>query len=193
MHIPNPHTCNECGKTKPSTEFSKCTRCKSGLQPKCKDCNKKDNAEFRKLKSEYWSYEDGYFSDKEKWKYITLYTVADKTVKIYMISFPDGSKYIGSTKAHLSVRLNNHIQDFKRIKRGKKGRLIPLLHEKLSEFDTMEEVVEHIKNNTSIIEECVGSKTKQYTLEATWIKRLKKRGETLLNKNVPRRYENLKV
>ena len=193
MHIPNPQTCNECGNTKPSSEFSKCTRCKNGLQPKCKECNKKDNDEFRKEKSEYWSYKDGYFSDKEKWKYITLYTAADKTVKIYMISFPDGSKYIGSTKALLSVRLNGHIQDYKRVKKGKSKRVFPLLHAKFDEFQNIDELVHHVKNNTSIIEECVGSKTKQYTLEATWIKRLQKKGETLLNKSIPTRYQNLKV
>jgi hypothetical protein len=193
MNIPNPHTCKECGITKPSSDFSKRTRSKNGLQPKCKECNKKDNDTFRELKPEYWSYEDGYFSDKDKWKYITLYTAADKTIKIYMISFPDGSKYIGSTKALLSVRLNGHLQDYKRVKRGKSKRVFPLLHAKFDEFQNIDDLVHHVKNNTSIIEECVGSKTKQYTLEAKWIKRLKRKGETLLNKSLPRRYENIKI
>jgi hypothetical protein len=174
MNIPNPHTCKECGITKPSSDFSKRTRSKNGLQHKCKACNKKDNDKFRELKPEYWSYEDGYFSDKDKWKYITLYTAADKTIKIYMISFPDGSKYIGSTKALLSVRLNGHIQDYKRVKRGKSKRVFPLLHAKFDEFQNIDDLVQYVKNNTSIIEECMGSKTKQYNLEYKWIMRLKR-------------------
>jgi hypothetical protein len=109
------------------------------------------------------------------------------------VQFPDGSKYIGSTKALLSVRLNGHIQDYKRVKKGKSKRVFPLLHAKFDEFQNIDDLVHHVKNNTSIIEECVGSKTKQYTLEATWIKRLQKKGETLLNKSLPRRYENIKI
>lgn len=193
MHTSDSRTCNGCGKTKPTTEFSKCRRRKSGYQPKCKECNKVDNQEFRNKNKEYWSYETGYFSDKEKYEYIRLYQAADKTIKIYTIKFDDGSMYVGSTKAHLSVRLSNHLTDYKRVKVGKKGRLIPLLHAKLSEFDSMKDVAEHLKNNTYIIDECTGSKTKQYRLEAIWIKRLKNQGYKLLNKQIPTRYQNTKV
>ena len=186
--------CYGCNEDKPITEFSKSRTKKDGLQPKCKACNKIDNDKYRKEKPEYWSYEgDGYFADKSKWEYMKLYSAADKTIKIYMISFDDGSKYVGSTKAHLNVRLHRHVADYRRFLEGKKDRTIPLLHKIFNEFDSVEDIVEHIKENTVIIDECMGSKTKHYRLEAIWIKRLLKQGETLLNKTIPHRYQNVKV
>lgn len=192
MNIVTQKVCNECNKLKDSSEFSKCRNRKDGLQPKCKECNKKDNKEYRTHKPEYWSYENGYFSDKEKWEYISLYQAADKTIKIYTIKFPDGSMYVGSTKAHLNVRLSRHLADYKRAVRHKK-KAFPLLHPKFDEFKTTEELVEHLKNNTFIIDECSGSKTKQLRLEAIWILRLQKQGYKLLNKLIPHRFKNIKV
>jgi len=183
----NSKICTKCNENKDITEFSKCRSRRDGLQQYCKDCNKKDNDVYRKEKPEYWSYKDGYFSDAEKWRYIKLYQLADKPIKIYMIQFNDGSKYIGSTKMHLNVRLNQHLADYKR------GKLFPLLHPKFSEFDSFEDLREHLKNNTFIIEECTGSKTKQYRLEAVWILKLQKQGHNLLNKNIPSRWKNIKV
>lgn len=194
MNIAGKH-CNECGLYKEPSEYSKCKSRKDGLQPKCKDCNKKDNDSFRTDNKEYWSYETGYFSDKEKWNYISLYQSADKPIKIYMITFPDGSKYIGSTKAYLHIRLARHISDYRRVLLGYHKKMIPLLHGKMKQFfgTDIEEISKHVKENTVIIEECVGSRTKQYKLEAMWIKRLQKRGEVLLNKQIPSRYKDLKV
>lgn len=194
MNIVTQKSCNGCGKVKPAEEFSKCRHRKDGLQPKCKACNKKDNDSFRENNSEYWSYIDGYFADKEKWEYISLYQKADKSIKIYMISFDDGSKYIGSTKALLNVRLSNHVRDYKKSKNPKYTKsLIPLLYEKFNEFDSTDDLMKHIKNNTVIIDECNGGKTKQYRLEALWIKKLQKQGLKLLNKNIPHRYQNITV
>ena len=187
-------TCNQCGKHKKPHEFSKNRRSKDGLQPKCKEFKKVDNKKFKKeLQPDYYSYEIGYFSEKKKWKYISLYNKADKPIKIYMIPFDDGSKYIGSTKSYLHLRLARHIADYKRVLEGNKKKLLPLLHEKFNEIGDIEKIRKHIKDNTVVIEECTGSKTKQYRLEASWILRLQKRGETLLNKNLPRRYKNMKI
>jgi len=194
MNIIDKKHCNQCGVLKQSSEFSKCRRRKDGLQPKCKECNKKDNKKFRtEIQPDYYSYINGYFADKTKWEYISLYNKADKPIKIYMINFDDGSKYIGSTKALMQVRLTRHIADYRRVLEGHRSRAIPLLHNKFDEFDSVEDVVEHIKENTVIIDECVGSRTKQYRLEALWMKRLQKEGVKLLNKQIPRRYQNIKV
>lgn len=193
MNIINEKRCGGCGEVKPHEDFSKCRKRKDGLQPKCKACNKKDNTLFRKTKPQYWSYENGYFSDKEKWEYISLYQKADKSIKIYMISFDDGTKYIGSTKALLNVRLNRHIIDYKRKLNNDNKRLLPLLHEKFDEFNSIDDIVKHIKENTVIIDECNGSKTKQYRLEALWIVKLLKQGERLLNKTIPQRYQKLQA
>jgi len=194
MNIIDKKHCNQCGVLKQSSEFSKCRRRKDGLQPKCKECNKKDNKKFRtEIQPDYYSYINGYFADKTKWEYISLYNKADKPIKIYMINFDDGSKYIGSTKTLMSVRLTRHIADYRRVLEGHRSRAIPLLHSKFDEFDSVEDVVEHIKENTVIIDECVGSRTKQYRLEALWMKRLQKEGVKLLNKQIPRRYQNIKV
>jgi hypothetical protein len=184
--------CNGCGKVKQPEEYSKCRSRKDGLQPKCKECNKKDNKKFRtQIQPDYYSYETGYFKDKETWKYISLYQLADKTIKIYMIPFDDGSIYIGSTKAHLNIRLARHVADYRRVKEGysKQSRVIPKLHAKFDEFDDIEDIRKHIIENTVIIDECVGGKTKQYRLEADWILRLKDRGHTLLNTKIPHRYQ----
>lgn len=182
--------CYSCKKTKPTSEFSKCRSRKDGLQPKCKECNKKDNKQFREEKPEYWSYENGYFSEKQKWQYISLYQAADKSIKIYMIKFDDGSKYIGSTKAHLNIRLSRHINDYKRFREGRISRNIPYLHKKFDEFKTYDDIALHLKNNTFIIDECSGSRTKQYTLESKWITKLEKQGEVLLNKMLPKILNN---
>lgn len=193
MNILNGKTCNGCGEHKEPHEFSKCRRTNDGLQYKCKQCNKKTNKKFRNENPDYYSYEVGYFSKKEKWEYISLYQKADKSIKIYMISFDDGSKYIGSTKGYIHLRLARHVCDFRYVRNGNKKKLIPLLHEKFKEFDSDDAIREHIMNNTVVIEECSGSKTKQYRLEAQWILKLQKRGETLLNKMIPRRYSNMIV
>ena len=41
--------CSKCGKTKNTTEFSKCNRNKDGLQYHCRQCNKVSNKLFRQL------------------------------------------------------------------------------------------------------------------------------------------------
>lgn len=179
----NKLNCTQCNTTKPITEFSKCRARKTGYQNKCKSCNKKDNDIYRNENKEYWSYEYGYFADKKKWKYISEYMAADKSIKIYKIELPNNKYYIGSTKALLNVRMARHIQDYRRYKTGIKDKTIPLLHE---EFDNMftnyEDLRDFLKSNTYILEETRGGRKRQMSLEQFWIDRYKKQGYELCNK-----------
>ena len=75
--------CQQCGKNKSIDEFSKRAASKDGLQPKCKACNKVQNDTYRLEHEDYWDYKTGYFSDRKKWKYISEYMKADKSIKVY--------------------------------------------------------------------------------------------------------------
>jgi hypothetical protein len=46
-------TCTGCKKTKPTNQFSKCSKSPDKLQYRCKVCNKKTNTEFREVRPEY--------------------------------------------------------------------------------------------------------------------------------------------
>lgn len=173
--------CNKCDTLKEVSHFSKCNSRKDGLQPYCKDCNKKDNSIFRKLRPEYWSYETGYFSDKDKWQYIGEWQKADKSIKVYKITFPDGKVYIGSTKCHLGLRLSRHVRDYIGFKEGTRTGKIPKLYKKFDEINDYEEIKKCIKENTIVLEETYGSRAKQYKREQWWIDRYIKLGIELLN------------
>lgn len=195
MNIVNGKTCGKCGKYKTAEHFSKSRNKRDGLQQDCKECNKLTNSKYREEHPNYWSYEDGYFSDKEKWQYIRMYNKADKTIKIYTIKFSDDLWYVGSTKTLLNTRLTRHIVDYRRVQQGFHNRSIPLLHAEFEKrFGTdYDKLAEFLKENTYIIEECTGSRTKQMRLEAIWIIRIGKQGKTLLNKQLPKRFEDLKI
>jgi len=45
--------CIQCCEYKDTTHFSKRSISPDGLQPKCKECNKTDNAKFREIKPDY--------------------------------------------------------------------------------------------------------------------------------------------
>jgi len=175
-------TCNSCFKTKPYTDFSKCRKRKTGYQGKCKACNKKDNDKYRNENKEYWSYEHGYFSDKKKWKYISEYMAADKTIKVYKIDLPNNKFYIGSTKALMNVRMSRHVIDYRRAKQGHQDRLIPLLHSAFDDlFTTYDDLRDYIKDNTYVIEETMGGRKRQMSREQFWIDRYRALGKELCN------------
>jgi predicted GIY-YIG superfamily endonuclease len=124
--------CKECGKVKESTQFSKCSSAKNGLQPKCKSCNSKDNLIFRTEKPEHHI----------EWQQINLdrhveivkkYRSANKTPKIYSIKNPNGDVYIGMTGMYLSVRKFEHRAHYKRALKGKRDRL-PVLHDSFDKY-----------------------------------------------------------
>lgn len=129
----NQKECKLCGKLKETTEFSKCSSNKSGLQPRCKDCNKKDNLKFR---TEINPYHHKSWQSKNWDKFISYvksYRKADKIPTIYAFVNPEGNQYIGMTEMYPSVRLLEHRQHYKRVLKGKRNRLT-LLHDSFDKY-----------------------------------------------------------
>tara|TARA_R110000796_G_scaffold144236_1_gene260931 strand:+ start:1045 stop:1659 length:615 start_codon:yes stop_codon:yes gene_type:complete len=179
--IMNTKVCNNCGKDKPITEYSKRSKSKDGLQPKCKQCNKEFNDTYRKHNKEYWSFKTGYFSDKTKWKYIADYSRADKSIKVYKIEFDDGSLYIGSTKRPLTTRMISHVSDWWAYENGLVKKCIPGLYEQFNKLATKDAIKKHLKQNVSVLEETIGERTRQYKREQWWMDKYEAKGIKLLN------------
>ena len=144
----NMKECKGCGEVKHTTQFSKCSSSKSGLQPKCKDCNSKDNEKFRKEINP---------THHEKWQtnnwdtfieHIKKYRKANKTPIIYSIKNPDGFEYIGMTMMTFTVRLWEHRAHYKRALLGKRRRL-GLLHDSFDKYGVD-------NHEFKIIKECPG-------------------------------------
>ena len=94
--------CTACNETKPYTEFHKKSYAKDNCQAKCKVCQNKYTAKYRKvIRPDYWNSTDGYFSNKDNWKYIAEYRRADKDIIVYLLKIKDWF-YVGMTKAKLS-------------------------------------------------------------------------------------------
>lgn len=119
--------CNECGKSKETTQFSKSKARKDGLQDKCKQCNKKDNHKFRTEINP---------NHHAKWQsnnldkligYLKKYRKADKNGIIYAITNPNGETYIGMSEMYLKARMSEHKKHYRQFKEGKRKSL-PLLH-----------------------------------------------------------------
>lgn len=120
--------CNRCGKVKDTTEFSKQTRSKDGLQPRCKSCNKKDNHKFRtEINPKHHKvWQKTHMNELSG--YIKKYRKADKTPIIYSITNPEGKQYIGQTMMNFSVRILEHRSHYRRASQNKRERL-DLLHD----------------------------------------------------------------
>lgn len=173
--------CQQCGEDKPREEFSKRTKSKDGLQPKCKQCNKVQNDAYRDENSEYWSYETGYFSNKQKWKYISEYNKADKSIKVYKIILPKNKVYVGSTKRHMTTRMTSHLSDYRSYKLGLRQKYIPGLYDEFDKLGDIEKIKEWVKSNTYILEETLGGRTRQLKREQWWMDKFTKEGENLVN------------
>lgn len=174
--------CGHCGEVKDVSQFSKCKARKDGLQHKCKVCNKIQNDAYRNEKPEYWSYETGYFSDRKKWKYMLEYQKADKSIKVYKINLPDGEIYIGSTKRYMNTRMSSHINDYKMWKKGLKKKYIPGLYDAFDKFDSIDDLKEHLSENTFVLEETMGERTRQHKREQWWMDRYVEQGKNLINR-----------
>ena len=115
--------CSRCGKTKETTQFSKCKANRDGLQYHCRECNKETNLKFR---TEINPQHHQQWQDKN-WDtfvdYIKKYRKADKTPVIYGITNPEGMVYIGMTEMYLKVRFNEHRRHYRRALEGKRDRL----------------------------------------------------------------------
>jgi hypothetical protein len=119
--------CNHCDKSKPITSFYKMSASKDGLQPKCKECCKVVNHNFREAKPEYqleWQK-----TNHTKWlEYVTNW--AKKNIRannsrsqIYYIVNPENKIYVGSTQTRFSNRKSAH-----KIHYRDKSAHIPSLH-----------------------------------------------------------------
>jgi len=119
----NQKECKDCGKLKDTTQFSKCSSTKSKLQPKCKDCNKKDNHKFRtEINPQHHKIWQNNNWDKFI-SYVKNYRCANKDGLIYAITNPEGQKYIGLTEMYGKVRFMEHKMHYKRACQGKRDRL----------------------------------------------------------------------
>ena len=168
--------CKECGKVKDTTQFSKKTKSKDGLQDKCKQCNKKDNHKFRtELDPEYQTkWYSKYMGD---WiEYMSKYRKSDKLPIIYAIVAPDGNQYIGQTMMHLGVRKSEHIRHYKRALKGKRDRL-PLLHDSFDQYGLE-------THQFKVVKECKGFDRKQLrAVESAYITLNKAQKISLNTKN----------
>ena len=119
--------CNQCNKSKPTTEFYKRSASPDGLQLKCKACCKIINKNFREEKPEYqiqWQR-----TNKDKWLgYVRNWArenvcANDSRSTIYYIVNPENKVYVGSTQTLFSYRKAAHKKEYK-----KHSGVMPLLH-----------------------------------------------------------------
>ena len=169
-------TCTKCNETKEFEEFHKKSYAKDGKQTRCKVCQNKYTARYRKeIRPHYWNSTDGYFSIKDNWKYIEDYQRADKAIKIYLMKIKEFF-YIGYTKARINVRLNTHRADYYSKNTGK----LPGLH---NVWDTMSKAeIDESINSTIVLQTKKGTRYEGAKLEKKWIKRYLKQGYNLLNR-----------
>ena len=82
--------CKQCGEVKEATQFSKSSSSKDKLQPKCKNCNSKDNHKFRteinpqhhaKWQTSNWDKLMGYLRNNGIGLYITFKFYKFKKIK----------------------------------------------------------------------------------------------------------------
>jgi hypothetical protein len=172
----NRKECKDCGKLKDTTQFSKCSSTKSKLQPKCKECNKRDNHKFRtEINPEHHKiWQDA------NWdifmEYMKKYRKADKSGIIYAIINPEGFSYIGMTEMYLKIRILEHRKHYRQHKEGKRHAL-PLLHESIDKFGW-----DNHKIETLLQLEGIDRKQLEY-IERSFIESMKQQNKSLNTKN----------
>jgi hypothetical protein len=119
--------CNQCNKSKESSQYYKMSVSKDGLQPKCKECCKIVNQNFREAKPEYqveWQR-----TNNKKWtKYIAQWNKVNSKAdssrsKIYYIINPEQKVYVGHTQTRFYQRKASHKKEYK-LNKG----ALPYLH-----------------------------------------------------------------
>jgi hypothetical protein len=168
----NQKQCKQCGKSKDTTQFSKCSSSKDKLQPKCKTCNKKDNQKFRKeINPEHhakWQ-----TSNWDKFMaYIRKYRKADKNGIIYSITNPYGEIYIGMSEMYLNVRIIEHKKHYRQYKEGKRTSL-PGLHDSFDKYG-----VDNHRFQTIFESEGIDRKQLEY-IERSFINAIEQTGKSL--------------
>lgn len=167
--------CYCCGKSKETTQFSKRSASKDGLQDKCKACNKIDNLKFRTEINPEHHAEWQRSNLKRVNQLVKKYRAADKTGKIYLIQNPEGDCYIGMTQAHLNVRWTEHLIHYKQASKGKRGPL-PYLHESFNKFGTEAHTIRTIYESDNI------NRKQLKWIETLFIKSFKHSGTSLNQK-----------
>ena len=165
-------TCSECGITKPTAVFSKCTANGDGLQKKCKQCNSKDNQKFR-IEINPQHHAKWQTTNWDKFKtYLRKWRKADKNGLIYSITNPIGKSYIGMTETYFSVRITEHKKHYRQFSQGKRNSL-PGLHKSFLKYG--------IKNHKfEILIEFEGIERKQLeSIEGSFIQAVKQTGKSL--------------
>jgi len=164
--------CKQCGEVKETTQFSKSSSSKDKLQPKCKNCNSKDNHKFRTEINP---------THHEKWQnnnwdkllgYVKKYRKADKNGIIYAITNPNGETYIGMSEMYLKARITEHKGHYRKFKQGKRKPL-PLLHKS---FDI--HGLQNHKFETILELEGIDRKQLEY-IESSFIQAVKETGKSL--------------
>lgn len=145
--------CSSCKELKPTTQFSKYKSSKDGLQPYCKECNKKVN-------------------DTKNPTYYEEYQKADKNAIIYTITNPLGEVYIGSSKRRPIVRFQMHKSTYK-FEHPKGYSSFPGLHKSFTMWGVDAHMFEVIKDLGKI------SKSDLREIESRMIIALKKNGKSL--------------
>jgi len=164
--------CKECGKSKETTQFSKCKANKDGLQRKCKQCNSKDNNIFRtEINPEHHAKWQTTNWDKFM-SYLRKYRKADKNGIIYAITNPDGESYIGMSEMYLNVRMIEHRKHYRQYKQGKRNSL-PGLHNSFDKYG-----VKNHNIKTLIELEGIDRKQLEY-IESSFIEAIKQTGKSL--------------
>jgi hypothetical protein len=164
--------CTQCDKSKAESQFSKCSSAKNGLQPKCKECNKKDNLKFREEINPQHHAVWQRNNVQALYRILKKHRKADKSPLIYSIKNPNNDVYIGMTEAFLSVRKREHKLHYHKAKQGKQSRL-PLLHDSFDKYG-----VENHK--FEIVVELEGYDRKQLGyVESTFIKSFKQINKSL--------------
>ena len=163
--------CTKCGSVKETTQFSKRTSSKDGLQSHCKECNNKENKRFREeIDPEYMN--RWFKSHKREWnEYLNNYSKVTDTNTIYSITAPNSSVYIGYTQRKKRFRLGEH----KKFYRSKQS-IIPLLYESFDKYG--------IDNHQfEILKQWKGSKEEGMELESRLIQFYKSINKSLNIKN----------
>jgi hypothetical protein len=163
--------CTRCGSVKETTQFSKRTNSKDGLQSHCKECNIKANQLFRnQLNPNYMT--DWYSNNRPKWnEYINDYSRAGDTNTIYAITSPNSYVYIGHSQRKKRFRLSEH----KRFYRTSHKNKLPLLWESFDRYG--------INNHTfEVLTQFKGTKEEGMAVETKLIQFYKSINKSL-NKN----------
>jgi hypothetical protein len=121
-------SCNQCNKSKPLTDFYKMSLSKDNRQPKCKECCKIVNQNFRTIKPKYQV--DWQRTNSPRWnKYIGEWNKVnckadDSRSAIYYIIAPDNMIYVGHSQTRFYQRKSSHKKEYK-LNKG----ALPYLHQ----------------------------------------------------------------